>query len=153
MLDELWHAAVALVHVIGGGVWIGAVGFNVFVLHPRAERFFAAPGQFEEFVFTVVSGMRWWVVAGIAMLAGAGLELVRLRGLSFDALMLAKIGLLLATTVLFAVLSWRMWPARVLAVPRELGQLRRRFSRIGAAMVACNLANAALGVLHHALRP
>lgn len=147
-----WHALVTLVHTVGGGVWIGAVGFNVFVLHPRAERFFAEPGRFEDFVFTVVSGMRWWVVAGIVALGGAGFELLRLRALGVDALILAKLGLLLATTILFGVLSWRMWPARVLAAPGELAGLRRRFARVGAAMVACNLANVALGVWHHALR-
>lgn len=147
-----WHALVTLVHTVGGGVWIGAVGFNVFVLHPRAERFFAEPGRFEDFVFTVVSGMRWWVVAGIVALGGAGFELLRLRALTVDALILAKLGLLLATTILFGVLSWRMWPARVLAAPGELAGLRRRFARVGAAMVACNLANVALGVWHHALR-
>jgi len=147
-----WHAMVTLVHAVGGGVWIGAVGFNVFVLHPRAERFFAEPGRFEDFVFTVVSGMRWWVVAGIVALGGAGFELLRLRALAVDAVILAKLGLLLVTTGLFAVLSWRMWPARVLAAPAELAGLRRRFARVGAVMVACNLANVALGVWHHALR-
>lgn len=147
-----WHALVSLVHVLGGGIWIGAVGFNVFVLHPRAERFFAEPGRFEEFVLTVVSGMRWWVVAGIVALAGAGVELVRIRGLALDAMLIAKIVLLVGTTALFGVLSWWMWPARVLAARSELDTVRRRFSRIGAAMVVCNLVNAALGVWHHVLR-
>lgn len=147
-----WHALVSFVHTVGGGVWIGAVGFNVFVLHPRAERFFAEPGQFEDFVFTVVSGMRWWVVAGILALGGAGFELLRLRSLALDGVLLAKLGLLLATTALFAVLSWRMWPARVLATAAELTGLRRRFARVGIAMVTCNLLNVALGVWHHALR-
>ncbi|HWB74345.1 MAG TPA: hypothetical protein VG755_05305 [Nannocystaceae bacterium] len=151
-MSELWHAVVAFVHVLGGGVWIGAVGFNVFVLHPRAEKFFAEPGRFEDFVFTVVSGMRWWVVAGIAMLAGAGVELLRLRALTLDAVLLAKLGLLATNVVLFTVLSWRMWPARVVAAAAELPSLRRRFARIGATMVACNILNAALGVWHHVAR-
>lgn len=151
-MSDLWHALVAFVHLLGGGVWIGAVGFNVFVLHPRAEKFFAEPGRFEDFVFTVVSGMRWWVVAGIAMLAGAGVELLRLRALSLDAVLLAKIGLLATNVVLFTVLSWRMWPARVVATKPELPALRRRFARVGATMVACNLCNAALGVWHHVAR-
>lgn len=147
-----WHALVSFVHIVGGGVWIGAVGFNVLVLHPRAERFFAEPGQFEDFVFTVVSGMRWWVVAGMLALGGAGLELLRLRSLALDGVLWAKLGLLLTTAVLFAVLSWRMWPARVLATAAELAGLRRRFTRVGVAMVGCNLLNVALGVWHHALR-
>ena len=36
-MDELWHAGVAFVHVLGGGVWIGAVGFNVFVIHTSTD--------------------------------------------------------------------------------------------------------------------
>jgi uncharacterized membrane protein len=152
VLDDAWHALISFVHTVGGGIWIGAVGFNVFVLHPRAEKFFAEPGRFEDFVFTVVSGMRWWVVAGIVSLAGAGFELLRLRALALDAVLLAKLVLLLVTTALFAVLSWRMWPARVLATAPELAELRRSFARVGAAMVACNLLNVALGVWHHALR-
>lgn len=148
----LWHALVAFVHVVGGGVWIGAVGFNVFVLHPRAEKFFAEPGRFEDFVLTVVNGMRWWVVAGVAALGLAGVELLRLRALSLDAVLVAKIALLAINVVLFGVLSWRMWPARVVAAGPELSALRRRFARVGAAMVACNLLNVALGVWHHCAR-
>ncbi len=151
-MTPYWHMLVTLVHVLGGGVWIGAVGFNVFVLHPRAEKFFAEPWQFENFVFTVVSGMRWWVVAGIVMLGGAGVELVRLRELPMDAVLGAKVGLLLATTGLFVVLSWRMWPARVLATAEELEGFRRRFAQVGVAMVTCNLLNVVLGVWHHVLR-
>ncbi len=151
-MSDLWPAIIAFVHVLGGGVWIGAVGFNVFVLHPRAEKFFAESGHFEDFVLTVVNGMRWWVVAGIALLAGAGVELLRLRALTLDAVLLAKIALLTINVVLFGVLSWRMWPARVVATKPELPELRRRFSRLGATMVACNLANVALGVWHHAAR-
>ena len=146
-----WHALVTFVHTVGGGVWIGAVGFNVFVLHPRAERFFAEPGRFEDFVFTVVSGMRWWVVAGMAALGGAGFELLRLRALPLDAMLVGKVALLVATAILFGVLSWRLWPARVLAATPELAGMRRRFARVGALMVACNLANVGLGVWHHAL--
>ncbi|MBC8068077.1 MAG: hypothetical protein IAG13_07075, partial [Deltaproteobacteria bacterium] len=123
MLDDAWHALISFVHTVGGGIWIGAVGFNVFVLHPRAEKFFAEPGRFEDFVFTVVSGMRWWVVAGIVSLAGAGFELLRLRALELDAVLIAKLVLLVVTTALFTVLSWRMWPARVLATATELAQL------------------------------
>ena len=152
MSASLWPALVSFVHLLGGGIWIGAVGFNVFVLHPRAARFFAEPGRFEDFVFTVVSGMRWWVVAGIVSLAGAGLELMRLHRLELDLVLIAKLGLLFVTTAMFGVLSWRMWPARVVAAPHELAAVHRRFSRIGAVMVACNLANAMLGVWHHVLR-
>ncbi|MBC8074311.1 MAG: hypothetical protein IAG13_38685 [Deltaproteobacteria bacterium] len=77
---------------------------------------------------------------------------MRLRALDLDAVLVAKVVLLVVTTALFTVLSWRMWPARVLASASELAQLRRSFAQVGAAMVACNLLNVALGVWHHALR-
>jgi len=41
MTDTLIRALILGVHVLGGGVWIGAMAFSVFVLHPRAERFFS----------------------------------------------------------------------------------------------------------------
>ncbi len=148
----LWPALVTFVHVLGGGVWIGAVGFNVFVLHPRAKKFFAEPGRFEDFVLAVVNGMRWWVIAGIVALGGAGLELLRVRALELDAVLLAKIALLALNIALFWVLSWRMWPARAVAAAPELESLRRRFSRVGTTMVLCNVANVALGVWHHVAR-
>ena len=147
--EALWRAIVVLVHVLGGGVWIGAVGFNVFVLHPRAARFFATPTRFEDFVFTVVAGMRWWVVAGVSMLALAGAELWRLRALGLDAVLALKVALLSTNAVVFAWLSWRMWPARVVATPAELAPVHRRFTRVGAFMVTLNLLNVGLGVWHH----
>lgn len=148
----MWRAIVVLVHLLGGGVWIGAVGFNVFVLHPRAERFFATPTKFEDFVFTVVAGMRWWVVAGVSMLALAGAELWRLRGLALDPVLALKIALLATNAIIFAWLSWRMWPARVVATAAELDAIHRRFTRVGALMVSLNLLNVVLGVWHHVVR-
>jgi len=46
------------VHITGGGVWLGAMVFSLFVLHPRAERFFEHAADFEDLLFTVVHGAR-----------------------------------------------------------------------------------------------
>ncbi|MCA9699945.1 MAG: hypothetical protein KC431_20640, partial [Myxococcales bacterium] len=52
----LLEAFILGVHVLGGGVWVGAMVFSIFVLHPRAEHFFARARDFEAFIFTVVHG-------------------------------------------------------------------------------------------------
>ena len=64
LLTAFLPALVAGVHGIGGGVWIGAVGFNLFVLTPRAQRWFRVSAEHEDFVFTVVQGLRWPVLGG-----------------------------------------------------------------------------------------
>lgn len=176
MGEFLAAAAIALVHVLGGGVWIGAMGFSVFVLHPRAEKFFARPqdpqgrdvgarppgrdmnrGEFEDFIFTVVHGMRWKVVAGIAAIVASGALL--LAGLGWAAagpvwqgLVIAKVALLLVSLGLFVHVSWVLWPRRVFAGAEELPAVRRRFWWVGVVMIGCNAINVTLGVVAHLLR-
>ncbi|MBL9107052.1 MAG: hypothetical protein JNL82_39490 [Myxococcales bacterium] len=166
MGEFLAAAAIALVHVLGGGVWIGAMVFSVFVLHPRAEKFFAragpdgrevASGEFEDFIFTVVHGARWKVVAGIAAIVASGaLLLGRLGwaagGPAWRALVVAKLVLLGVSLALFVHVSWALWPRRVFAGPDELPAVRRRFWWVGVVMIACNTTNLGLGVLAHLLR-
>lgn len=143
------------VHVLGGGVWIGAMFFSVFVLHPRAEVFFAGKPQFEDLLFTVVQGARWKVVAGAAAIATSGAALLwehRAAGPWWLAVVAAKIGLLLLVIGLFTYVSWVLWPRRVFAAEAELPAIRAVFRRIGALMIAANALNVGLGVLARLLR-
>lgn len=155
MGETLAAALILGVHVLGGGVWIGAMGFSVFVLHPRAERFFSRSSEFEDFVFTVVHGARWKVVAGIAAIVASGALLTARRaatGGPWPALVAAKVALLVASLGLFVYVSWALWPRRVFAGADELPAVRRRFWWVGVAMITCNTLNVGLGVLAHALR-
>lgn len=154
--EILTWALIVGVHVLGGGVWIGAMAFSVFVLHPRAERFFAGSSTFEDLLFTVVHGARWKVVAGIAAIVGSGVALALLRsgpaGAAWDAIVVAKVALLGVSLALFCHVSWVLWPRRVFASPGELPAIRRRFRVVGMVMIACNAINMGLGILAGGLR-
>jgi uncharacterized membrane protein len=75
LLDQLAEAALLGVHVLGGGVWVGAMVFSIFILQPRAEQFFRREADLEDFIFSVVHGARWKVFSGIVaiLLSGIGL--------------------------------------------------------------------------------
>lgn len=155
MLDPLAAALAIGVHVLGGGVWIGAMFFSVFVLHPRAERYFQRPADFEDLLFTVVQGARWKVLTGVAAIVTSGLALYlthRAAAGPWSWLIAAKVALLLLVLALFVQVSWVLWPRRVFATEAELPAIRRRFRRIGTLMILCNAANVGLGVLARVLR-
>lgn len=155
MPEILTRALILGVHVLGGGVWIGAMAFSVFVLHPRAERFFAGNSTFEDLLFTVVHGARWKVVAGIVGIVASGIALTWQLAPGVDGwsgLVLAKTLLLTTSLALFVYVSWVLWPRRVFASAEELPAVRRRFWWVGVVMIVCNATNMGLGILAHALR-
>ena len=155
MTETLIRALILGVHVLGGGVWIGAMAFSVFVLHPRAERFFSGGSAFEDFIFTVVHGARWKVVAGIVGIVASGVALAVAIGpgiAGWSGIVAAKVGLLVISLALFVYVSWVLWPLRVFASADELPAVRRRFWWVGVVMIGCNALNMGLGILAHALR-
>ncbi len=160
MMELLTRAVILGVHVLGGGVWIGAMAFSVFVLHPRAERFFAGGSSFEDFIFTVVHGARWKVVAGIVGIVVSGIALtLQIAPSMSDAtsgawtgLVIAKVALLGLSLALFCHVSWVLWPLRVFASAEELPAVRRRFWWVGVVMIGANAINMGLGILAHVLR-
>jgi len=156
MTPTLTWALVVGVHVLGGGVWIGAMAFSVFVLHPRAERYFSGGSAFEDFIFTVVHGARWKVVAGIVGIVASGVALTVAIGSAavpgWTGIVATKVALLAVSLALFVYVSWVLWPLRVFASAEELPAVRRRFWWVGVVMIGCNALNMGLGILAHALR-
>jgi len=160
VMHALWDASgpafVAAVHGLGGGVWIGAVAFNLFVLTPRARAWFQKEGEHEDFVFSIVHGLRWPVLAGALSVVGTGIW--RWRGAlahasePWAALMLAKLACACITLGLFAWVTVGLWPRRAFATEEELPAIRRLFFRVGVGIVASNTFAAALGVLASRVR-
>lgn len=150
LLSAFLPALVAGIHGIGGGVWIGAVGFNLFVLTPRAQRWFRVSAEHEDFVFSVVQGLRWPVLAGALAVVGTGAwrwwQSVGARP-EWDLLMLGKLVCSVVSVSLFGWVTLRLWPQRAFATETELPQIRRRFFALGVGIVAANTLAAALGVL------
>jgi hypothetical protein len=63
--------------------------------------------------------------------------------------MVTKILLWLLAMGIFWDVSWRLWPARVFALPHELPALRRQFKRRAIALVSIAIIAMALGMLIH----
>ena len=150
LLDAIGPAAIAGIHGIGGGVWIGAVAFNLFVLTPRARAWFAEDGAHEDFVFSVVHGLRWPVLVGAIAVVGTGLfrwwQQRAMASSAWSALMAAKMACAAVSVSLFFFVTLRLWPKRLFATEAELPRIRRVFFVVGVGIVAANLAAAALGV-------
>lgn len=162
-MGELFAEALLLgVHVLGGGVWVGAMVFSIFVLHPRAEQYFERDADFESFIFTVVHGARWKVFAGVTaiLLSGVGLSVWPghdLVGAERDggvwlAVYAAKLALFCVSAGSFVYVSWVLWPKRTFATPTELPAIKRHFIRVGVVMVVANAVNVGLGIAAHVWR-
>ncbi len=142
-------------HGIGGGVWIGAVGFNLFVLTPRAQTWFRVCAEHEDFVFTVVQGLRWPVLGGALAIVGTGIWRWRVpAGEPIEPWHLLMLGKLVCSAISIGLFGWvtiRLWPQRAFATEPELPSVRRRFFVLGVGIVASNTLAAALGMLAHQL--
>ncbi|GEM_PF-789547 len=157
-LELATEALLLGVHVLGGGVWVGAMVFSIFVLHPRAELFFSSDADFEDFIFTVVHGARWKVFSGVVaiLLSGVGLSVWPGHGLDSDpvwiAAYVAKLALFSVAAGSFVYVSWVLWPKRTFATPEELPAIKAHFIRVGVVMVVANALNMGLGIAAHVWR-
>lgn len=157
--DMLYEATLLAVHVLGGGVWVGAMVFSIFVLHPRAEQFFERAVDFEDFIFTVVHGARWKVFSGVVaiLISGVGLSFAPGHGwrpddLLWQVLYVLKIALFCVSAGSFMYVSWVLWPRRTFAKPEELPAIKTHFFRVGVVMVVANAVNLILGIGAHVWR-
>jgi uncharacterized membrane protein len=158
-LDQLAEAALLGVHVLGGGVWVGAMVFSIFILQPRAEQFFRRQADFEDFIFSVVHGARWKVFSGIVaiLLSGIGLAVwpghaIVGESAAWLGLFVVKVAAFVLAAGLFVYVSWVLWPRRTFATAEELPGIKRHFFRVGAVMVVANALNMLLGIAAHVLR-
>ena len=159
-MAELFVEALLLgTHVLGGGVWVGAMVFSIFVLHPRAEQYFERDADFESFIFTVVHGARWKVFAGIVaiLLSGVGLSVWPGHAISTNdpiwlGLYALKLALFCVSAGSFMYVSWVLWPKRTFATAEELPRIKAHFIRVGVIMIGANALNVALGVAAHVWR-
>jgi hypothetical protein len=159
LLDQLVEAALLGVHVLGGGVWVGAMVFSIFILQPRAEQFFRREADFEDFIFSVVHGARWKVFSGIVAILLSGIGLAVWPGhaivgdsAAWQGLFAAKVVAFVLGAGLFVYVSWILWPRRTFATAEELPGIKRLFFRVGAVMVIANALNMLLGIAAHVLR-
>ena len=148
------HSILAVLHALTGAVWLGAMCYSFFILHPRAHTFFTKEADFESFIATVSRGARWKVLGalGLIALSGAGLVVVRWPdpfSVTWLVLIGLKAALLIAAVGLFVYVSWRLWPARLFATPEEIGHFQRTFRRVAIVMMTLAALGMTLGILSH----
>lgn len=134
--------AVILLTVIHLGllaVWSGSMAYSLVIVQPRLGRVLAADDDLLEHLSTVLgSGNRRPVLAIIAalFLTLAGIMLSHDLESAAVALSIIEAALLIAAALIFATVSWRLWPARVFALPDERPAHRRALRTRAFAMTA-----------------
>jgi hypothetical protein len=149
-MRDLGTAALVAGHLLLGAGWFGAMSYSLFVLQPKAARYFTDDDEHEAFLTTIADGARWKVVGLLAALAATGAGLILLatdRSGWWWAVVAAKIALLAVAAAVFWLVSWRYWPARVFALPAERPALRHRFRLAALTLLGCAAAASALGAL------
>jgi uncharacterized membrane protein len=151
-----------LVHVVVAAAWLGGMLYSIVVVQPRLKAFFQDAGEREDFATVLASGARWKVLglAAVLALSGAGMAAVELSDAdspsgAWIALVVAKAALLAAAVALFAYVSWRLWPRRLLANMTgspELGEIQARFRLISLTLTALVAAGLVAGVVADAVR-
>jgi hypothetical protein len=147
----LLRFVLVLTHAGVAAVWLGAMAYSLAVVQPRAARLLG-PERYEQFAAVVADGARWAVLGMCGVLAATGFGLVAVAlaaghpGPGWLALATAKTVVLCAALTVFAHVSWRLWPRRVFALPRELPALHRAFRRAALTLVALVGAELVLGV-------
>lgn len=112
------------VHVLVGAVWLGAMVYSLAVVQRRVRQLFGDAVRAEEVAVFLAAGARWKVIWMIGALAVTGGALIVVDGWDHaSGWRLAiglKVGLLGVAAAVFGWVSWRLWPARIFAVPAEI---------------------------------
>jgi hypothetical protein len=133
--------------------------YSLAIVQPRARRFLGSADRYEGFAVVLAAGARRGVLALIGLLAASGAGLVAVEsagardpGALWAVLVGLKALLLVAATAVFAHVSWRLWPARLFALPAELEALQARFRATALALTGLVGAAFALGAVAGAVR-
>jgi hypothetical protein len=154
----LLYFLLAVVHALASAVWLGAMAYSFFLLHPRAHVYFRKETDFEAFIATVSHGARWKVLGGLGVIGLTGVALCLVRwpappSAAWLVLVGAKVVAWVAAVALFIYTSWRLWPRRVLALEAEIPQIQRAFRRVAIAMMTLAVIGMVLGLLAHTALP
>jgi uncharacterized membrane protein len=159
MGTEALRAVLLLAHLAAAATWLGGMVYSLAIVQPRARRFLGSADRYEGFAVALAAGARRGVLALIGLLAasGAGLVAVEIAGADdpgalWAVLVALKAGLLVAATAVFVHVSWRLWPARLFALPAEREALQARFRATAVGLTALVGAAFALGAVAGAVR-
>ena len=129
----------AVVHLLSGAAWFGALVCRTFFVDPKSMRFFERGGDYEQFALHLADGMRAVVTAALLVCGLSGFALLGLRwtpAAGWLSLMAVKGVVWLAAFVVFVYISWVYWPRRVFAAGAEVAALRRQGLALALVMIA-----------------
>ncbi len=136
---DLIRCLLQCVHVLAGAAWLGAMLYSLFVVQPRAQRFFGLARPFEEFAAILAAGARWKVLTGCGLIAATGIGLLFfLRTPMTDLarrLLMAKTFFFGLSIIIFCFISWKLWPARLMASPNEVPRFQKQFRTLAALLI------------------
>jgi hypothetical protein len=130
--------ATAVGHVGLAGIWLGSMLYSLFIVQPRATRFFGTDDDgLEAFMTELGAGNRRPVLAMIAGLAATGVALPVLQEPepADVAWYSVEAAFVMAAAVAFANVTWRLWPGRTFALAHERRAYRHSFRKHAIGMV------------------
>jgi uncharacterized membrane protein len=140
-----------VVHALAAGIWIGSMFYSLFVFQKKAFKHFKNLREFEDLVVSVSAGARHPVLLalGVILVTGGLLALPLFEGGSafVQRVLMAKIGLFIFATILFAYVSWGLWPKRIFVDETELPVVQRKFRIIGFSILTTAVIAFVLGIL------
>lgn len=144
--------ALLLAHVVPAALWLGSMGYSLFVVQPRLPRVLRDPARVEDVYRELAAGNRWRVVGLIGVIGLSGFALAAIaadRTAWWWTAVAAKAALWLGAAALFWWVSWRGWPRRVFALADELPGVQRRFRAVALTLLAVVGAAFVLGLALH----
>lgn len=136
-----------LIHAGVSAMWMGAMGYSLFVVQPKLGRMAGGdPERLEQMQRELAHGNRWPVTGLIGVLWLSGIGLVAIAPGDW-VVVGVKAAALAVASILFWWVSWRAWPRRVFALPAELPGLQRQFTRVAQTMFGLVALAFVLGVL------
>lgn len=144
-----------LAHVWVWALYFGSLTYIYARLFPDMRRWLASDERFETFSLVTGDRLRWWIfgVLAAAGVTGGGLVLLRPRaGVSgaWWTLVAMKTALWLVTLLVYAYVSYVMWPRRVFVAAADRHAEQRRFLRVAVILIVLQVGQLVLGALAHA---
>ena len=150
---ELLTAVFSTGHLLIAAVWLGSMTYSLIVVQPRAARDLG-PERYEQLAQSLAAGQRWKVLGLVSALAvsGAGLAVLVSGDAAWWILIAVHAVLLAVAVVVFARVSWRLWPQRLFALPGERGAVQAQFRRAALALLVVVTLACVLGAVAQVVR-
>jgi hypothetical protein len=149
-----------LLHLLHLWVWALYAGSLIYIycrLFPDIRRWLGSEERFEAFSLMTADGLRWWIFGALiaAGLTGLGLAVLRSGqggGTVWWTLLAAKTVIWVVLLIVYAYVSYVMWPRRVFVATADRPAEQRRFAAVAGVLVVLLMTELVLGAMLHQAR-